>query len=82
MSHAVMVPTSDTKRGRWVRYRQHCLYPGPRLFDAMDELAYRQAYNRLIMGYRHNDELKRRIRWHMRFAAFDRTALRLAKRIP
>ena len=59
---AVMLPTNNPNRGRWVTYKWRSLYPGPAAFNHTDELAYREAHNRLQNGYRHVAELKRGIR--------------------
>jgi len=82
MTAARMIPGGNSyDRGRWVRYRTHCLYPGPAILNPDDDLAYREQVGRPQLGYRHAVELKRRIRWRLRFMAFDRTAARIGRHL-
>ena len=48
--NAIMLPTSDKGRGRWIRYRFRNLYPGPATICPGDSLALREAAQQA--GYR------------------------------
>ena len=81
MTYSRQLPTNDPNRIRYVRYRLHCLYPGPRDLCEIDEFAYREAHGRQCWagdaGRRmHANWLKRRIRWRLRYLGFSRWAER------